>query len=223
MTKNSNISSLQHRNRVKMQSRVNMSKRAAQEAAGPKGTIENNLTKQQLQAMRRTGGATAPSFELEYPEWQALDDLYKTIAQGVVEVAEQVSQICQQVTAAGKADATFLGLVKNAVLDCTTITDQLVAVHEKHADKTGRVSEPMELDFYYQVGGAYNDIYEHFRSVAFQGVTEISTYTLDNAFTNEGAPKLQTLVDQAIQGKTEEAAPSEPAEASTTEETTQSP
>lgn len=155
----------------------------------------NNLT-QQLRQRGHHGGQTSSVGNAF--QWNAIDEIYSAIANGLVEFSQTIADNLRVVEEANRLSPTLLQVTKTAITDCVRLSEQIADLKKKHGGMSGRVFD-VQMPLYFELGDAYNKIYEQFRALSFQAASEITVHVTE--VMKEVAPEqtLETVVEQTLQ------------------------
>lgn len=134
----------------------------------------------------------------QIPDWDSMMTIYEKIGTGILEFAQAIQVNWQMVEQAGKADATFVNIVRTAINDSKSFSDRLVQIKNQHVNKKGQLASTEELDQYYAIGESYHNLFEQFQTLSFQVATEITSYLSDTTSSIDQRQNLETMTKDAL-------------------------
>lgn len=160
------------------------------------GKTTNKMSTQLRTAMEAKSGE-------ERILWSSLDGLYQETGSGVLQFAQMVMDIFNQVESAGLADEALHEIARTGASDAELYAKDLSAVKEKYKNKKGLVKVE-ELTEYYDHTEEFHSIFDRFRTTSLHIATELSKYglSMEQHLLNEQKKKEsenETTVDVGVE------------------------
>ncbi len=130
--------------------------------------------------------------------WDTLLGLHFNIGKGIADFLEAIKNNYTAVKAADKDTSRTSMVVMTITTDCLRLADELTEVKSRHADKKGKLTDPNELELYYEIGEKYRDIYARFQQFALQSGTEMTTVVSGLVTETNPSQNLEAVVNETL-------------------------
>lgn len=112
--------------------------------------------------------------------WDDLENVYQTLAQGLVELATQANNSIRLINAIGTENQSELDVTVNGIKqDLETYTAELVRIHARHQGRTGLITEGNDLMDCFGIFQDYHNVREKYHAVLFPSVISITEHVME--------------------------------------------
>ena len=118
--------------------------------------------------------------------WQQIDEIYESIATGIVSVASEVNQAIRAINLLGVDSNAELAInVRSLTRDLETYSHDMVAIKERHKDFSGPVKDGEELALCLSVFEDYVALNDRFRANVFPVVITVTEFLAEAVSNNK--------------------------------------
>lgn len=110
--------------------------------------------------------------------WSQVDELYNTIATGIVEVAANVNQAIQLINlvSVDKNENEIVAVTRTMKNDIESFTRDLITIQSRHKNYGGPIRDENELALCLSVFSDYSELNERFRAIIFNPMLTITEF-----------------------------------------------
>ena len=140
--------------------------------AAPKGSLLGTLFER---ADIKPDEGTAPEFQSNQT-WDKLDEISQAVSTMLVQVAIEINKTIQLINHANISNKEIHITIEGLKRDLASYTDKIVALKQKHAGKSGLVTNADEYSVCMSIGLEYMSLNEEIRALLFQPITTLTEY-----------------------------------------------
>jgi len=131
-------------------------------------------------AISDTYRGTAPRQDLSQ-SWSELEDLYQKCATGIYETLSSVTELVNYPNLMNYVTnpSEFRVAVDGFKRDIDLFTNQLIAIHAMHSQRSGNITTEDELAAAFSIYGLYTEFFDNFKSLSFQTVLSITDMAME--------------------------------------------
>lgn len=120
---------------------------------------------------------TEGELKLIEQSWSEVDAIYDSIAQGIIEIAQNINNAVQMIAQYGYgSNKELIVTTKGLERDLLEISGDLKKIKERHADQTGLISTEEEFALSLSVFSDYHVLSDRFKSVVFSPMLTITEF-----------------------------------------------
>lgn len=128
--------------------------------------------------------------------WKQIDDIYESIATGIVSVASEVNQAIRAINLLGiNSNAELAINVRSLTRDLETYSHDMVVIKERHKNFSGPVKDGEELALCLSVFEDYVALNDRFRANVFPVVITVTEFLAEAVNSNKERVKQTMLAD----------------------------
>ena len=114
--------------------------------------------------------------------WSEVDDIYNSIAEGIITVANEVNGAISLLTKYGYENNKEMIVTTNGLnRDLLQFTDELKQIKSRHSDKTGTIDSENEYALSCSVFSDYHILSDRFRAIIFSPMLTITEFLAEIA------------------------------------------
>lgn len=112
--------------------------------------------------------------------WEQLEEIYVSIATGLIDFSEQIRNHVQAIAQSGTEKTEAVNsIVRTTMQDMETFSKALYAIHMRHEGKKGVISDANGNAEHIQISMDYQDVFHRFQALSFQTVQVLMTHLQD--------------------------------------------
>lgn len=120
---------------------------------------------------------TQGELKLIEQSWSEVDAIYDSIAQGIIEIAQNINNAVRMIAQYGYGNNKELIITtKGLERDLLEISGDLKKIKERHADQSGVISTEEEFTLSLSVFSDYHVLSDRFKSVVFSPMLTITEF-----------------------------------------------